>query len=68
MSISCGTELYNIPKGYEPVAAIAIGYPGESKSLPEQYQQRELSPRQRKSIETFVFTGSWGQTSPVVKY
>ncbi len=61
-------ELYNIPEGYEPVAAIAVGYPGDPKALPEQYQQRQFSPRQRKSIETFVFTGSWGQTSPVVKY
>lgn len=61
-------ELYNIPEGYEPVAAIAVGYPGDSKALPEQYQQREFSSRQRKPIETFVFTGSWGETSPVVQH
>ena len=51
----------------EPVAAIAIGYPGDPEILPEQYQQRQFSPRQRKPIQTFVFTGGWGQTSPVVK-
>ncbi|NJM69924.1 MAG: nitroreductase family protein [Scytonema sp. RU_4_4] len=65
--VSKARELYNIPEGYEPVAAIAIGYPGDSEALPEQYRQREFSPRQRKPIETFVFTGSWGQISPMLK-
>lgn len=60
-------ELYSIPQKYEPVAAIAIGYPGDPEILPEQYQQRQFSPRQRKPIQTFVFTGGWGQISPVVK-
>nr|WP_232224144.1 nitroreductase family protein [Mastigocladopsis repens] len=64
-------ELYNIPEGYEPVAAMAlcarltamaVGYPGHSETLPEQYRQRQLSPRQRKPFETFVFTGSWGHS------
>ncbi|MBW4630603.1 MAG: nitroreductase family protein [Iphinoe sp. HA4291-MV1] len=61
-------EVYNIPQGYEPVAAIAVGYPGNPEALPEQYRQRQFSSRQRKSFETFVFTGNWGQTSPVVKH
>jgi nitroreductase len=30
-------ELYNIPEGYEPITAIAIGYPGDPQTLPEQY-------------------------------
>lgn len=64
--VSKARELYNIPEGYEPVAAIAIGYPGEPEVLPEKYQQREFAPRQRKPLETFVFTGSWGKTSPVI--
>ncbi|MBW4564350.1 MAG: nitroreductase family protein [Mojavia pulchra JT2-VF2] len=59
--VSKARELYSIPEGYEPVAAIAVGYPGDLQTLPEQYQQRELAPRQRKPQQTFVFTGTWGK-------
>ena len=33
-----------IPSGYEPVAMIAVGYPGELSVLPDYLQQRELKP------------------------
>lgn len=59
-------ELFNIPEGYEPVAAIALGYRADPQTLPEKYRQRELTPRTRKTLEQFVFTGSWGQASPIV--
>ncbi len=59
-------ELYGIPAGWEPVAAIALGYPGEADSLPEPIRQRELAPRARKPLEQFVFTGRWGGASRLV--
>src|SRR2546425_9589727 len=59
-------ELYGIPEGYEAVAGIALGYPGDPEILPERLRQRELAPRSRKPIQDFVFTGRWGQTSPIV--
>ena len=59
-------ELYQIPNGFEPVAAIAIGYPGEMEDLPEQFRTQETGPRSRKPIESFVFDGRWGQPSPLV--
>lgn len=59
-------QTYNIPEGYEPVAAIALGYLGDAQALPDKLQQRELAPRQRKPLEDFVFSGSWNQTSPIV--
>jgi nitroreductase len=59
-------ELYGIPKEFEPVAAIALGYPGDPQSLPEKLKQRELAPRERKPLAQFVFTGRWGKTSPLV--
>lgn len=59
-------ELYGIPKEYEPVAAIALGYPGDPESLPERLKQRELAPRERKPLAEFVFSGRWGQRSPLV--
>jgi nitroreductase len=60
-------EVYGIAEGHEPIAAIALGYLGDPNTLPEKLQQRELAPRQRKTLETFVFSGSWNQVSPLVK-
>ncbi|NES64752.1 MAG: nitroreductase family protein [Okeania sp. SIO2D1] len=59
-------ELYKISAEYEPVAAIAIGYPGEPDILPESLRERELSPRSRKPINSFVFTGEFGQTASFI--
>jgi nitroreductase len=59
-------ELFAIPKGWEPVAAIALGYPGEPDSLPGSLRDRELAPRTRKPLKEFVFAGRWGQTSALV--
>ncbi|WP_410500478.1 nitroreductase family protein [Chroococcidiopsis sp. SAG 2025] len=59
-------EIYRIPEGYEPVAAIALGYFGDPQTLSEKLQQRENASRKRKPLEEFVFSGSWNQTSPLV--
>ena len=64
--VSKAKEIYNIPSGYEPVAAIALGYLGDPQTLSDKLQQRENSPRTRKPIEQFVFSGSWNQASPLV--
>ena len=53
-------ELYAVPEGYEPVAAIAVGYPGDAAALPESLRQRELAPRVRKEAGTFVFRERFG--------
>jgi len=60
-------ELYGVPDDFEPVAGIVLGYPGDPATLPEDLQQRELAPRARKPLESFVFQGAWGETSPLVK-
>ena len=52
-------ELFHIPSGWDPIAAFAIGYPGDPTSLPETLRQRELAPRERKPIESFVMGGGW---------
>lgn len=59
-------ELYHIPDGYEIITAVAIGYQGNVEQLPEDLQKRELSPRQRKELSSFVFSGTWRDTSPIV--
>jgi nitroreductase len=60
-------EVYSIPDGYEPVAAIALGYLGESQTLSEKLRQRELSPRTRKPLKEFIFSGRWNSHSPLVE-
>jgi len=60
-------ELYGIPEGFEPVAGIVLGYPGDPAILSEELRQRELAPRTRKPLESFIFQGAWGQTSPLAK-
>lgn len=57
---------FNIPEGFEAVAGIALGYPGDPASLPDQLRQRETGPRQRKPASQFVFSGEWGKPSPIV--
>jgi len=52
-------ELFNIPDGYEPVAAIAIGYYGDQDDLPEEFINSENSKRNRKPIDSFSFAGEW---------
>jgi nitroreductase len=59
-------QVFEIPAGWEPIAAIAIGYPGDPESLPQPLRERELAPRTRKHLSEFVMTGRWGHTSPFV--
>ncbi len=59
-------EVYNIPEGYEPVAALALGYLGDPQTLSQRLQQRELAPRARKPLAEFVFSGNWNSSAKVV--
>ena len=59
-------EVYGIPEGYDPVAAMAIGYLDDPARLPDDLRGRELAPRTRKPLESFVFSGQWGQPSRLV--
>lgn len=60
-------QVLAIPEDWEPVAALALGYPGDPQSLPEKLRERELAPRSRKPLAEFVMTGSWGHTAPFVR-
>ena len=59
-------ENYGVPEGFEPVAAIAVGYPDDPNVLPAAFREQEVGPRQRKPIDSFVFEAKWGETSPLV--
>jgi hypothetical protein len=60
-------EVYQIPDGFRPLTGLAIGYVGNPNTLPENYKERDLEPRQRKSLAEFIFGGRWGTTSDIVK-
>lgn len=55
-------EQFAIPAGHDPVAAIAIGYPGPPDNLSAELREREAAPRERKPLSSFVFTGQFGET------
>jgi nitroreductase len=60
-------ELFGIPEGFEAVAGIALGYPGDPASLPDGLREKEVARRERKALHSFVFTGKWGNASPIIK-
>jgi nitroreductase len=47
---------FAIPSDYEIGAVTAIGYFGDSASLPEHLHKMEVTPRQRKPLQEFVFS------------
>jgi nitroreductase len=52
-------ELFQIPFDYEPVAAVAIGHPGDVSALPDDLKERELASRERLPLNEMVFTDRW---------
>ncbi|MGZ7168688.1 MAG: nitroreductase family protein [Halobacteriota archaeon] len=60
-------KAFSIPEGYEPVDMIAVGYLGDPRSLPDDLREQERAPRERKSLEQFVFSKRWGNVSPIIR-
>ena len=56
-------EIFNLPADVEAVAGLAVGYAGEADLLEEPYCSRELTPRTRKELASFVFSGNWGDVA-----
>lgn len=59
-------EIFKIPVGFDVVAGFAIGYPGDPANLPAPLREKEVAPRERKALDSFVFTGEWGKSSSIV--
>ena len=53
-----------IPDDWQPMAAIALGYPGSPDDLPEELATREKAPRERKDLAEMVFGAEWGSGPP----
>jgi nitroreductase len=60
-------ELFQIPDGWEPIAAFVIGYPGDPQTLPDHLRTREHAPRSRKPLSDFVMSGKWGEPANFLK-
>jgi len=58
---------FKIPEGFDPVAMIAVGYPGDPSILPDILRERELKPRVRDASDRFVYSSEWGHTSPLIR-
>jgi len=56
-----------IPSGYEPVAMIAVGYPGDPAQLSDRLRAREAQPIVREPLTEFVYSATWEQPSPLLQ-
>jgi nitroreductase len=64
-NVEAARERFGVPEGWEPVSMIALGYPGETDSLPEPLREREMAQRRRKRLDEFVFSGTWGRPASI---
>lgn len=55
---------YNVPEGFDPMTAVAIGYAAEPGD--DELGQRDKAGRSRKALGEWVFGPSFGQASDVV--
>jgi nitroreductase len=60
-NVEMAREVFEIPARHDPLTMMAIGYPGDPQSLPEDLRMTELAQRQRKPLREFVFSGKFGQ-------
>jgi len=60
-------EVYGIPEHFEAWTAMAIGYKADPATLTDGLRERDVTPRQRKPLNKFVFTGQWGQASSLTQ-
>lgn len=60
-------EVFGIPAGFRAVTGLAIGYAQDPGRLDEELRARDTSPRTRKPLAEFVFSGSWGTPSSILE-
>ena len=53
-------ERLGIPPGFDPLTAIAVGYPGQPPGLAEKLRSRDRAPRERRPRDEFVHSGRFG--------
>ena len=56
---STARKVYGVPEEFELQTAIAIGYRDDPSTLSENLRTREMQPRERKPLSSFVFASGW---------
>ncbi len=59
-------ELFDIPGDFEAISAIAIGYAGDYRVLHPNLQKPEVAGRERKNMDSFVFSYKFGEKSGLI--
>lgn len=62
-------QTYKVPEDFEPLTAIAIGYPGkpDADHVDQSIAERDSTKRERMPLGEFVFESSWGQAATLVQ-
>jgi nitroreductase len=60
-------ELFDIPDTFAVMTTIAVGYTGDPGILNEKLRLRELQPRKRQDLAEMVFSGKFGEVSPIIE-
>lgn len=60
-------ELYKIPEHVQPLTGLAIGYVASAEESPAELRARDAARRARKPLSEFLFSGIWGDASPLAK-
>jgi nitroreductase len=55
---------FGAPDRYQPIAMIAVGYPGAVDLLDEKQAARQAQPRVREPLSEWLFIGRWGGAYP----
>ena len=59
-------ELFDLPQDVRAISITALGYIGDPSLLPPRMQKSELAERERKEMDTFVFSGEFDRTSDIL--
>lgn len=58
--VEAARAAFAVPNHADPMAMIALGYPGSVDDLPEDKRERERRPRRRRPIAETAFLGRFG--------
>lgn len=60
--VEAARQAFNIPQQVQPMAVMAVGYPGDINALDEMFREAETGPRQRAELNSHFFSGDWGKS------
>jgi nitroreductase len=60
-------ELFTIPQGFNVFTAISVGYIGNPEVLHPNLKKMEYADRERRPLESMVYSGRFGETTSLLK-